>query len=151
MKFVRYGGLSAVKYDAKISNEFHIPPEKKGIFAFIHPYIETFLWAWKVKDKDYGKYIRQNKKSFNYKGMIWTHLEKEGAVKKGSWYLVHTKELEELLRKEKHLCLTSIRNDERMKKLVDNPKDPFVFGLGGRFSMDHLEVFIGHKEVCKIK
>jgi hypothetical protein len=50
VKFVRFGGLSKVnqkKYG--ISSDFHKAPANKGIFAFIWPYIESFLFAWKVK------------------------------------------------------------------------------------------------------
>ena len=45
MKFVRYGGLSSVRqrgYDAN-STGFHSPPARRGIYAFIWPYVEWFL------------------------------------------------------------------------------------------------------------
>lgn len=50
MTFVRYGGLSKVKYKKRSDDFFHSPPKKKGIFAFVWPYIDDFLWAWKFKN-----------------------------------------------------------------------------------------------------
>ena len=93
--FVRFGGLSKVdqkKYG--ISSDFHKAPANKGIFAFIWPYIESFLFAWKVKyppiedvtntditksvdmsrrdRKIFNKFYKENMKKFTYEGWIWT-------------------------------------------------------------------------------
>lgn len=49
VKFARFGGLSSVKqkgYDASMPT-FHSPPARKGIYAFIYPYIEMFLLSGK--------------------------------------------------------------------------------------------------------
>lgn len=45
MKFVRYGGLSSVRqrgYETQATG-FHSPPARRGIYAFIWPYVERFL------------------------------------------------------------------------------------------------------------
>ena len=57
MEFVRFGGLSQV--NQKKINKLHRPdgrtyhqaPLNKGIYAFIYPYIENFLWAWRAFPK----------------------------------------------------------------------------------------------------
>ena len=149
--FVRFGGLSKVKYKkgwhGTSDKSFHTPPVKKGIFAFIWPYIEDFLWVWKIKSKteeEYKKLYKQaqkERKKFNYRGMVWCHFvdqAKSGRIK-GSWVEVHTDELGELLKKVKHF------DRKELMKLA--PKgtpaiDPYKRGLGGFMSMDHLEVFI---------
>jgi len=45
IQFVRYGGLSSVKqkgYDVNMPT-FHSPPLRKGVYAFVWPYIEHYL------------------------------------------------------------------------------------------------------------
>lgn len=44
-RFVRWGGLSPVKqkgYDPSMPAE-HCPPARRGVYAFVYPYIERFL------------------------------------------------------------------------------------------------------------
>lgn len=44
MEFVTYGGLSLTKQKGFTKNgSFHQPPARKGIYAFVWPYIEKFL------------------------------------------------------------------------------------------------------------
>jgi hypothetical protein len=46
IKFVRFGGLSPVEqthYKTGDDKTFHNPPRKKGVYAFVYGYIETFL------------------------------------------------------------------------------------------------------------
>ena len=46
MTFVRFGGLSPVKqkgFTTDSDTGFHSPPARKGIYAFVDGYIETFL------------------------------------------------------------------------------------------------------------
>jgi len=46
MKFIRYGGLSALKQThikTKDEEYYHLPPKKKGFFAFPAGYVDTFL------------------------------------------------------------------------------------------------------------
>ena len=60
--FVRFGGLSKVRYDKdKFSewNNFHIPPVKNGVYAFPIKSIEPFLFGWK-------KNWELQKKEFKY-------------------------------------------------------------------------------------
>jgi hypothetical protein len=43
IKFARWGGLSPVKQAGYGGTTFHSPPARKGIYAFVWPYIEKFL------------------------------------------------------------------------------------------------------------
>lgn len=44
LEFIRYGGLSPVKQIQYETNTgFHNPPKRKGIYAFVYPYIDLFL------------------------------------------------------------------------------------------------------------
>jgi len=46
MKFIRYGGLNAIKqkhYKTGENKTFHNPPVRKGFYAFPYPYIDKFL------------------------------------------------------------------------------------------------------------
>jgi hypothetical protein len=162
MTFVRFGSLSKTKFKTvwkKKPNEpesgpsFHTPPVKKGIFAFIWPYIDDFLWVWKIKLKDDDTEEESKKiintirkrigKKFTYSGMIWCHFTKAttGGRRKGSWVEVHTDELDSLLRKQKHFDRKELMGDKFMgtkKPIID----PYKRGLGGFMSIDHLEVFI---------
>ena len=150
--FVRFGSLNIQKYDKQIADEFHKPPKKYGIFAFIWPYIEPFLYMWKIPDRkeetteDYRKrskeWIRTNFHKFEYSGYLWTHFTDLNipGERIGSWIKIHTDDLNDLLKKVKH---------EDIKQLQQNSKnpiiDPYKRGLGGFMSKDHLEVFIENK------
>jgi len=154
--FVRYGGLS--KIDQKkygISQNFHKAPANKGIFAFTWPYIEDFLWAWKVpfkegetedeQNKRLKKFIKNNRKKFTYSGWIWTHFENvpNNMIKRrsGSWIEIHTSDFQKLFKKQKHTDMKGLdKNLYGISK--DIVKDPYKRGLGGFISRDHLEVFI---------
>jgi len=166
--FVRFGGLSPVnqkKYG--ISQNFHKAPANKGIYAFIWPYIETFLFAWKRKTiplppeakewkdaewkeyseqdkKDFDKFYRKEMKKFTYTGYVWTHFTNIPPnfirKRKGSWVEIHTSDWKQVLKKVKHLDMKEIASDKWMGNI--NAKDPYKRGLGGNVSRDHLEVFI---------
>lgn len=167
MKFIRFGAISASTNYPKDSgsSSFHTPPKEKGIFAFIHPYIEPFLFAWKLKakpdetDEEYKKrykqWYRREKRIFEYDGPLWSHFETKG-IKIGSWYLTDTHDLPELLQKNKHLnaihCLQRLLSggltpggDFDFHKEIVKIKDPYKRGLGGFVSKDSLEVFIENK------
>jgi len=174
--FVRFGGLSKVnqkKYGLVDSGGFHAAPVKKGIYAFIWPYIEPFLFAWKHKfdippnevtnkwtdkqwieygkeeQKSFKKFYKDNKKKFQYEGLLWTHFTdlppKYIRRRKGTWVEVHTSDWDEILKKQKHL---DMKYDMKMDmehfgvKKLSVGKDPYKRGLGGSMSKDHLEVFI---------
>lgn len=183
MKFIRYGGLSPVDYKnpeqttrvVLSQGEYYNPPVRKGIYAFIAPYEDSFLWVWKIKDKSeyelpenmpieecikhwdamdaahkrtISKYRRQLKRVFQYDGLIWTHLPSEGVPNVRSWYRVHTSKLQELLRKCKHGDRTTLVKDAIRR---DFPKDPYLRGLNGAMSIDHLEVFIEKRFLARIR
>lgn len=177
MKFIRYGGLSPVDYKnpEQTKGEYHNPPVRKGLYAFIAPYEDSFLWVWKIKDKSeyelpenmpieeckkhwdamdaahkrtISKYRRQLKRVFQYDGLIWTHLECESVPNVRSWYRVHTSHLQELLRKCKHSDRISLARHSNYKNY---PKDPYKRGLNGFMSIDHLEVFIEKKFLARIR
>jgi hypothetical protein len=172
MRFVRYGGLSAVKYDKKIDLEsgwnrgFHCAPVRRGIYAFIDPYVEAFLWAWKLPRKEfdetedgkrqekeyYRKQTRQLRRVFEYEGQIWCHFgHRIDGLKRGGWVLTDTVKLAEVLPQILHEDRKQLQKDPytgRGDKIP--PVNPYVRGLGGCMSRDHLEVFIDAKHLCKI-
>jgi hypothetical protein len=151
LTFVRFGGLSKVNQKMFYKDDtFHAPPAKKGIYAFIWPYIDNFLWGWKIPDvpdeteeqwrKRKKAYIKKHRKKFKYRGMIWTHFVDatiEGR-RKGSWVEIHTDELEKLLKKVKHIDAKRLMSF----RPGDIVTDPYKKGQGGYMSRDHLEVFI---------
>jgi len=158
MEFIRFGGLSKVNYKKALKSKrtFHTPPIKKGIYAFIFPYIESFLWVWKVADDIMIKYdedrgafhkeYRRLRKKFKYTGYIWTHFNtiahKYGLGRrfKGSWVETHTDDLEFLLKKCKHEDAKYLYTELYTHNVpIINP---YKQGLGGSMSRDHLEVFI---------
>jgi hypothetical protein len=160
MVFARIGGLSSHKYKVKkkvlvtlneseddvieeLSDEpsFHSPPVRKGVYAFIFPYIESFLWAW---SDEHQREIKNGKgfRKFEYEGYLWCHLahyvkDIHNREVSGSWVKVHTRELPELIRK----C-----NHDDCKQLAKSgmglPTNAYKKGPWGSMSKDHLEVFI---------
>lgn len=63
--FARYGGLSAVKQKGYgKANTFHSPPARKGIYAFVLPFLDLFL----VGSMEYSsnKYSKLRDKQGNY-------------------------------------------------------------------------------------
>ena len=158
MTFVRIGGLSKKNYNKIYGDDrfhaFHRPPVKKGIFAFIWPYIEDFLWVWAIPTKEgdtegewkkrSNKIRRENMRKFEYSGELWCHFKEYAhGVTKGAWVKVHTDELREILKKVKHEDMKSLMKTFRSETgYAKSIKDPYKRGLGGYMSRDHLEVFI---------
>jgi hypothetical protein len=155
---VRFGGLSPTSHKKFYKNggTFHSPPVKKGIYAFIWPYIEDFLWVWKIPDipnepegawkKRKNEYMKKNTKRFKYSGMIWTHfvdVAPEGR-RVGSWVEIHTDDLHKILKKVKHRDVRELMGDKFLYPAGTKTPiiDPYKKGLGGFMSKDHLEVFI---------
>lgn len=175
MKFIRFGSLSATKYPRNPGGfPFHHPPRRRGIYAFIYPYADSYLWGWKFPKKEgepeenckkrWDEYYRSQKRIFRYTGMLWSHLEAK-SLSKGAWSQIHTNDLEKAIKKAKHIdaiadakaCfwvnnrpLSQIANGEGLRTLLKK-KDPYRRGLGGCTSVDHLEVFIEQKHLGKIK
>jgi len=152
-KFVRFGSLSSVNHKAFYkSDSFHSPPVKNGLYAFIYPYIEDFLWVWKVGlDDKVKQYRKNNRKVFEYTGELWVHwvdVVKRlgyGLDTKKSWVKIHTDCLDECFRVVKLLDRRELGKYEGTMVEVQNCiLDPYKRGLGGRMSRDHLEVFIEH-------
>lgn len=145
IKFVRYGGLSPVNHK-KIYKEdhFHSPPKKKGIYAFIFPYIEHFLWVWKTDD--HKKYSKRNRREFEYTGEIWTHFVNEATIIgcileiKKDWVKIHTDDLGKCLDLVKKSDRRQLNKDDGLVELPRKINDPYK-GLMS-MSKDHLEVFI---------
>lgn len=169
--FARWGHMNP-KRDKKKEREFagsenplagfHTPPEKKGIYAFIWPYVEPFLAAWnkdimvKGVDKSGNETMRFPPiKKFQHHGDIWTHFvepaKKMGVGKeyKGSWVKVHTKDLPKLLKKVIAMDRKSLRTPSSWNKEAYKSKvfDPYKIGRSEAITMsrDHLEVFIPGK------
>jgi hypothetical protein len=149
--FIRFGGLSAVNHKKFYKGDsYHSPPVKKGIYAFVWPYINDFLWVWKIPFKEdeteadwikrKNDYIKKNRKKFIYRGMVWTHFTDvaRGGRRSGSWVEIHTDDLMTLFRKTKHKDIKQLMSYGATEVI----KDPYKRGLGGHMSTDHLEVFI---------
>lgn len=159
--FLRIGGLSSVNYKKKSKYhspnnfEFH-PPKKRGVYAFIFPYSDTFLWAWKCRNQT-GTVDRKlvhvlGYRKFEYEGWLWCHflnavdnLDEREVI--DGWVKVHTSELAKLLRKVNHedcksLIQTNCSDPSCNMTGVKFPKDAYKRGRGGFMSVDHLEVFI---------
>ena len=146
LEFVRFGGLSPVNHKKFYKTDsYHSPPRRKGIYAFIFPYIEDFLWCWKLDGDDYikdrKKYHRTNRRKFKYSGDIWTHGVEEakklncGLDFSKAWVKIHTDNLNNVLTLMKQTDRIQLKDKETIH-------DPYKRGLGGWISKDHLEVFI---------
>ena len=172
MKFMRVGGLSAVnhkKYYKGHKDEeaiakswtggFHIPPKKKGIYAFPFPYYEAYLILWSERHEKDIKTRGITK--FEFDGNIWSHLNidkpKNILEQKGSWFLTTMSVYEDALRRDIHY-----HNKETHKNALDenscwyNPygrlaTNPYKQGEGGFYSRDHLEVFIDKRSIARIR
>jgi hypothetical protein len=157
MTFARVGGLSPVTYKLPkgASPNFHFPPpRKKGIYAFIYPYMETFLWGW--SDENHRDFKQHGYRLFSYKGFLWCHFVKEGlkyAIDSNeNWVQIHTDDLQVILKKVIKNDIHFLQQDEWLRgPLYYKIDDPYKRGRGGFSSKDHLEVFIEGKDLGKIK
>jgi hypothetical protein len=132
IKLVRWGGLSSVDHSKFYKKRsYHSPPVKKGIFVFHPDFIEPFLYAWKLYDKN-DKRNKIRKQTFNYSGKLWTHLYYndpeityyrvcEKWAKR--WYETDTDSIEKIYKLE-------------VQSIIDE------YGNGLRCTMDHMELFI---------
>lgn len=150
MLFCRVGGFSSVKHknkDKKQTEHFP-PPTKKGIYAFIWPYIEQFLFMW--SEKNIKEYKVNGMRIFKYKGPLWCHFENEAkaSFSKGNWICTNTDYLEIIFRKV-------IKNDRKivMGHGYTFVRDPYKQGSCSGFTIvrDFLEVYIEGKYLGKIK
>ena len=150
LEYIRFGGLSPVNYKGFYNTDsFHSPPRKKGIYAFIYPYIEDFLWGWKIKGKEtFKSYHLNNRKKFTYNGDIWVHWIEEarkarvGIEFKNDWVKIHTDDINHLFNMVKQSDRKLINSDFMGESSSTAIVDPYKRGLGGCVSRDHLEVFI---------
>ena len=193
VRFVRYGGLSPVRqrgfkswknegkpypkedpedYKPKTFDEkdvknlpptFHTPPAKKGIFAFIWPYVDLFLLGgtdkWTNEKDINGNVINDEggspkkklpkRKVFDYYGNIWHHLKfhvkQDGILaERGSWVKTSFETFIEALKKEVHAGY-SADVFKGFYGTENDPHNPNWKRTGKPFSnltKDHLEVFI---------
>jgi hypothetical protein len=148
MKFARAGSIgTATTFKKSIGfSDFHSPPEKNGIFAFIWPFIEPFLYMWNptavasVEAKGLTK--------FEYNGMLYAHIGQSAKVV-GSWNYIDTADLDEAIRKDNHSLIKAMHKIEGEWGKF-RPMNKGV-GAGGGFSKDHLEVFIPGRFLGKIR
>ena len=158
IRFCRWGGWSSVNqkgYNPAMPT-FHCPPYRRGIYAFVWPYIERFLLTGFTENQhkykkgtvleDYGDGLEEREEEyyqlcppriFDYSGYIWHHLgSKLHPTKilsaKGSWFLTNCDNYVEALRKELHTMKSHHRGN-----FVGNTNNP-AWG----WAKDHLEVFI---------
>ena len=158
IKFCRYGGLSPVIQrgykETKDEPTFHSPPARKGVYAFVYPYIEVFLLGGFGENKyvetdekdEYGdpklKLIKP--RIFEYEGELWHHLGKhchgsDIIQRHNEWYKTTFDVYVEALRKEFH----ELRIEEEMFLRHFNKSEQIKSNNPTRFmSKDHLEVFI---------
>lgn len=98
--FVTYGGLSATKQHGFTTSgddkTFHQPPARKGIYAFVFPYIERFLLGGYNSPRERGKgqrnrvvYVRD--KDGNVIDSNHPEYEKQGEKNK-NWHLPYWKD-----------------------------------------------------------
>jgi hypothetical protein len=179
--FVRFGGLSGTNQkkvnkihrpDFKTKNYFHQAPKSKGIYAFIYPYIENFLWAFKankIKDiwecdndllstreqkeyledwerkenKQFQKEYKRLRRKFTYNGMIWCHhIDYVTGGRRKGSWV-------EIHTRELERILKKVMHDDMAALRKDSwfdgiAKNPYKRGLNGYMSKDCLEVFIEH-------
>jgi len=123
IEFVRFGGLSSViqkGYDISMPN-FHSPPVRRGIYAFVAGQIENFLIT--------ERRSKEKPRRFKYEGNVWHHLgwllgDGDILEEKGSWYLTTFSNYVKALKKE-----LGIRREEISRR-------------GIHIAKDNLEVFI---------
>lgn len=171
IKLARYGGLSPVKQTHYTTNfeemSYHGAPEKYGIYAFLHPYIDWFLLSGdtgKIKKYKEGQKFK-NKHSklnvpyriFSVEGYIWTHIKPApkymNLVKeiRGSWFKIHSSDFPIVFKKEFSRMTgktaesyTHDNENNRINKLSLTIKSPYKY-----ICTDYLEIFI--PKITKIK
>lgn len=127
VQLVRFGGIGKqIKQKGNYGNSkkeednlmgFHEAPEKKGFYAFIHPFVELFLLGSPVNKKGKvkaaesgvngyaGRFQERDArviKKFNATGgTIWTHLKpRKGSMileEKGAWYKVNVSDFYKII------------------------------------------------------
>jgi hypothetical protein len=165
IKLVRFGGLSAVDYkELYRKGHFHAPPTRYGIYAFLHDYVDHFLWFWKLRDikdpdshteeerkKWTNKQWRRLKRIFMYDGPVWVHhTDLFRGQRSGSWVKTTTQEFKKKFGKLKCRDMKALNQNEWLQ-LLPEAKDPWKHGLGGRMDMEHLEIFIEKTDLKGIK
>jgi len=150
--FARFGGLSPVKYERKNTfSSFHKAPSKKGIYAFLYPYIESFLWVWNETKYKNIKERKDRIRKFTYNGPIWCHFTEHFPhyAHNGSWVCISMDEYKKVLKKVVHADIKWLKEHEC--EFAGRIRNPYKRGLGGGMGKDHLEVFIEAKYLGKIR
>ena len=164
--FVRWGGLSLVKqkgYKPHLANppftdfgeymsSLHSPPARRGIYAFIWPYVDIYLLSGDtgnnhVVDKN-EKLLRPRK--FNYHGPLWHHFggQLKGGVigRRGSWVKSSFEDFVFALGKELHRLKKSYRKEVTKKEGIIEFSGPYhIKNPTLKYSKDMFEVFIDEK------
>lgn len=171
LQFIRVGGLSPVKYKSKIDNNghkmssFHYPPPTRyGIYAFIWPYIEPFLFMWKLdsvrsdkhpSNKEYDKNECIHKlgyRMFTYEGFLWCHIKTKYAIDNvRSFYKIHTDNFDKVFQSCMIDDIKSIKHDHICINKSVIIKDPYKPNGVISYAKDHLEVFIEGKDCANIR
>jgi hypothetical protein len=77
IQFIRWGGLSSVRqkgYNPAMPS-FHAPPARRGIYAFVWPYVEYFLLGTDTFKPERMKWIKDeqgNKQRYDEKSYDWS-------------------------------------------------------------------------------
>jgi len=164
--FVRWGGLSLVKQkgykphlvEAPFTDfgEYlaspHSPPARRGIYAFIWPYIDIYLLSG---DTGNNHVVDKNEKllhprKFNYYGPLWHHFGRQlkGGViaRRGWWVKTSFEDFVYAMKKEIHYLKKSYRKEINKKEGIIEFSGPQHINSPFRFySKDMFEVFIDEK------
>lgn len=158
IRFCRWGGLSSVNqkgYNPSMPT-FHSPPCRRGIYAFVWPYIDLFLLTggfdnnhkWNKEGTEDS--CLQKPRIFDYNGELWHHLgEHLSPTKhlcvKGSWYKTSFNDYIKALRKCFHSMVSINFNCDRILKNPEK-KNWCVWYMTNNptigYTKDELEVFI---------
>lgn len=144
IRLTRVGGLSPVK---QVGNKR--APEKRGVWAFIWPYVEPYLLGSTndngiATEKDratgntrYHQMKREGLRHFVHRGVLYTQLPVPGSTIVNGWFKTTAGELNSYLSKYYSSSIKSMRQTYKKygsKKLA--PRNLSVF------SKDDFEVFV---------
>ena len=114
MRFVRYGGANARsnKHKKEAASEWHVPPARRGVYAFPLAKADHRLIDWKYRhgaealSREARREKAADRREIEHCGNVWHHLgaSAESMGTSGSWALdrvdVYEKKLRRRLAKE---------------------------------------------------
>lgn len=145
IRLIRVGGLSPVSQTNKKA------PERRGLWAFVYPYVEPFLLGStddrgvtrvegeKERPSRYELMKRgvMRPRVFEYEGYLWTYWDaaRHAILSRGDWHLVHSRDYVDVVRRG----LAA----QQVTGLVGSVAYEVTHLRGRRsYSADHMEVFV---------